>query len=68
MLCLSRKAGEVVTIGPNIRVIVLAVEGRRVKLGFEAPEEYQIHREETQQRANGTADRPWMHLPLECCR
>ena len=68
MLVLSRRSGEVVTIGPEIRVIVLEVQGNRVKLGIEAPRELPVHREETQQRAAGIAPRPWMHRPLEVAR
>ena len=64
MLVLSRRSGEVVTIGPEIRVVVLGIEGGRVKLGFIAPEELVIHREEVSQRAAGIAPRPWMHQPL----
>ena len=68
MLVLTRKSGEVVTIGDSIRVVILSVEGRRVKLGITAPPELPIHREETQQRLNGTAERPWMFRPLEVAR
>lgn len=46
MLVLKRKVGEVVRIGPDIEVHVLAVEGDVVKLGFEAPKQVQILRSE----------------------
>ena len=46
MLVLSRKRGEVITIGDGITVTVLAVDGERVKLGVVAPVEVPIHREE----------------------
>ena len=50
MLVLSRKLGEVITIGDDISVTVLAVDGERVKLGVAAPVEVPIHREEIYQR------------------
>ncbi len=46
MLVLSRKMGERVIIGSNIIVTVLEVRGERVKLGFKAPLDTPIHREE----------------------
>ncbi len=50
MLVLSRKRGEVIIIGDDVIVTVLAVHGDRVKLGFNAPAEVTIHREEVHQR------------------
>ena len=50
MLVLSRKVGERVVIGSNIVVSVIEVRGDRVKLGFVAPEEVPIHREEVSRR------------------
>ena len=37
MLVLSRKPGERVLIGEDVEVVVLEVDGDRVKLGFNAP-------------------------------
>jgi carbon storage regulator len=50
MLVLSRKRGERITIGPNIELIVLAVRRNCVELGFDAPPEVTIHREEVFRR------------------
>lgn len=50
MLILSRKVGEKVQIADNIVVTVTKVEGDRVSLGFEAPMEVAIHRQEVQKR------------------
>jgi carbon storage regulator len=50
MLVLSRKVGEVLVIGNDITVTVLAVDGDRVKLGVAAPAEVPIHREEVYQK------------------
>lgn len=46
MLVLTRRPGEAVVIAEGIRVIVLAVEGERVKLGIEASREIPIVRAE----------------------
>ena len=46
MLVLSRKPGECVRIGELIEVKVLEVSGGRVKLGFSAPREVAIQRQE----------------------
>jgi len=46
MLVLSRKVGEEIIISDNIRVTVVAVRGNQVRLGFTAPREVSIQREE----------------------
>jgi carbon storage regulator len=46
MLVLSRKQGEAIVIGDDIKVTVLEVRGNQVRLGFTAPAEIPIHREE----------------------
>jgi carbon storage regulator len=46
MLVLSRKVGERIVIDGGIEVVVLAVEGNRVRLGIEAPRDCPIVRGE----------------------
>ena len=46
MLVLTRKPGESVTIGDDIKITVIDVKGRQVRIGIEAPREMTIHREE----------------------
>lgn len=46
MLVLSRKVGERIVIDGGIEVVVLAVEGNRLRLGIEAPRQCQIVRGE----------------------
>lgn len=46
MLVLSRKVGERVLIGPDIRITVVRIAGGGVRLGIEAPPELPIMREE----------------------
>jgi carbon storage regulator len=46
MLILTRKLGESVTIGDDIKITILGVRGRQVRLGVIAPQKVTIHREE----------------------
>src|SRR5262245_600224 len=46
MLVLSRNIGERIVIGDGVIVAVLAVRGRQVKLGIDAPASVRIRREE----------------------
>jgi carbon storage regulator len=50
MLVLSRKLGERVWIGDDVIVQVVDIRDGRVVLGFEAPLEIEIDREEIGQR------------------
>jgi len=50
MLVLTRKQGEGIVIGNEIRVTILENKEGRVRLGIEAPEDQTIHREEVYQR------------------
>ncbi|MEA3588437.1 carbon storage regulator CsrA [Pseudidiomarina sp. 1APP75-27a] len=46
MLTLTRKIGESVIIGGEVKVTLLAVGGTKIKIGFTAPSDIPIHREE----------------------
>lgn len=50
MLALTRKRGEAITIGADIRVVVLQVSGGAVRLGIEAPRSVPVHRDEVYTR------------------
>jgi carbon storage regulator len=50
MLALSRKVGERILIGDQVVVTVLAVRGKQVCLGIEAPKTVPILREEVRAR------------------
>ena len=50
MLVLRRKAKEGIVLSENIRVVILAVEGGRVKIGIEAPRGITVVREELLRR------------------
>lgn len=53
MLILGRKIGEKVMIGDNIVVSVCGVNGSQIRLGFSAPENVEIHREEIYEKIKG---------------
>ena len=46
MLILTRKLGESITIGDDIKITVLGIHGRQVRLGVIAPQKVVVHREE----------------------
>lgn len=47
MLVLSRKVDESISVGEDVRVIVVAITANQVKLGIEAPPQLSIRRSET---------------------
>ena len=50
MLVLTRRSGEAVRIGSDIRITVLSTSGSQVRLGIEAPSQVVVHREEVYER------------------
>ena len=53
MLILTRKVGETIVIGDDIRVSVLSVQGNQVRVGVAAPRDVVVHREEIYDRIQG---------------
>lgn len=50
MLVLTRKVGECIAIGDDIKIIVMQIRGKQVRLGIKAGPETVVHREEVYQR------------------
>ncbi len=46
MLILRRKAGEAISIGENVRVVIVEIYGNQVKVGIDAPMGVPIYRDE----------------------
>ena len=46
MLVLSRKVGEEIVIGNDIRIKVVAVDGGKVRIGIVAPDDVIVDRQE----------------------
>lgn len=49
MLVLSRKKDEKIIIGDNIAIMIVDIQGDKVRLGIEAPRDVSVHREEVYQ-------------------
>ncbi len=52
MLILSRRLGESIIIGDEIKVTISEINGSQVKLGIDAPRDIIVHREEIQEIAD----------------
>ena len=50
MLVLSRVVGEMISIGDDISVRIVAVNGNTVRFGVEAPRSVTVHRAEVYDR------------------
>ena len=50
MLILTRKLGEAVSIGSNIKVVVMQIRNKYVRLGIDAKSSVVIHREEVYEK------------------
>ena len=56
MLVLSRKVGERILVGDQIRITVVRLTNGGVRLGIEAPAEMSVLREEVQRHGTKAAD------------
>ena len=50
MLILTRRVGETLMIGDEVKVTVLGVKGNQVRIGVDAPRDVTVHREEIYDR------------------
>jgi len=46
MLILTRKLGESIAIGDDIKITFLEIKGKQIRIGIEAPPQVSVHREE----------------------
>jgi carbon storage regulator len=50
MLILSRRPGESVHLGDDIKITILSIKGQQIKVGLEVPEHMPVYREEIYQK------------------
>lgn len=50
MLVLTRKTGESIRIGDDVKITIVEADGHNVKIGIDAPRSVAVHREEVFQR------------------
>lgn len=67
MLILTRRIGEKVIIGENVKVTVLSVKGNQVRIGIDAPRDVSVNREEVYERIlkeqKGLNGNGWVKTP-----
>ena len=60
MLVMSRREGQEIIIGDDIRVMLVRIEGDKVRIGVTAPHDVAVHRKEVydkiQQQKGGASD------------
>ena len=72
MLILTRKLGESIAIGDDVKITFLEIKGKQLRIGIEAPKQIPVHRSEIYeaiQEQNMLAAKPhaqvlelWDHL------
>ena len=55
MLVLSRKNGEEILIGDDIRIVLVAIRGDKARIGIEAPRTTPVHRKEVKDAIDSEA-------------
>ncbi|WP_339673175.1 carbon storage regulator CsrA [Dasania marina] len=58
MLVLTRRVGETLIIGDDVKITVLASKGNQVRIGITAPKDVEVHREEIYDRIHSTVAKP----------
>ena len=56
MLVLTRRIGQALMIGDDVKITVLALRGNQVKIGIRAPSIVAVHREEVFERIQQELD------------
>ena len=65
MLVLTRKIGEQIVIGDDIKIKIVEVKGKQVRVGIEAPKSVEVNREEIYQQKQNHKETSTELLHLE---
>ena len=57
VLILTRRVGEVLRIGDDVRITILGVKGNQARIGIDAPSDLPVHREEIYIRISSESKR-----------
>ena len=52
MLLLTRKPGQAIQVGEDIKIVLAEIKGKQARIGIDAPKEYQIDRDEVKLSRN----------------
>ena len=58
MLVLTRRLGEAITIGDDIKIVIVDLDTSQVKIGIQAPRSVEVYREELYERIKGHGFKP----------
>lgn len=58
MLILTRRIGEVLMIGDEVKITILGVRGHQIRIGIDAPKNISVHRKEVYDQVNEDNDHP----------
>jgi carbon storage regulator len=57
MLVITRRKSETITIGDNVRIMVVEISGKEVRIGVDAPKDVRIIRDDAKCRLISTSDK-----------
>jgi carbon storage regulator len=58
MLTLTRKPGESIEVGPDVKIVVKEIRGGAVRIGIEAPDDVKIYRGELAEKMASSTKPP----------
>jgi len=61
MLILTRRTGETIYIGDEVKVTVLGTRGNQARIGIDAPKKVPVHREEYYERLQEEVNKLTQH-------
>jgi carbon storage regulator len=66
MLILTRRVGESLMVGDEVRVTILAIKGQQVRVGVQAPKTIAVHRKEIYERIKRSQDESTGDSSADC--